>query len=88
MSEARRPREESPNDRASRRMVRVDWARAYGGDAHHVECAVPAEPPPQYLDLPVGRGTRRYRLVRHPRTGRPARDPSGALVFVPAREES
>jgi hypothetical protein len=61
-------------------------ARAYCGDAHHQECIVSGDAPPQYLDLPVPTGTRRYRLVRHPRTGVPARDPGGALIFVPARQ--
>jgi hypothetical protein len=62
-------------------------ARAYCGEAHHHECIVSGEHPPQYLDLPVGTGFRRYRLVRDPVTGQPARDPGGALVFVPARED-
>ena len=67
--------------------LHTDRARAYCGDAHHQECAVSGDDPPQYVDLPVASGTRRYRLVRHPLTGRPARDPDGALVFVPARPE-
>ncbi len=66
----------------------VQRARAYCGDAHHQECTVPADDPPQYLELPVPTGTRRYRLVRDPTTGRPAQDPGGALVFVPARESA
>ena len=62
-------------------------ARAYCGEAHHRECIVSGEHPPQYLDLPVRTGLRRYWLVRDPVTGQPARDPAGALVFVPARED-
>jgi hypothetical protein len=41
--------------------------------------------PPEVVDLPVPEGVLRYRLVRHPRTGRPARDVEGALVFIPVR---
>ena len=59
-------------------------ARAYSGDAHHHEWAVPRDEPPEYVDLPVATGTQRYRLVRHPVTGRVALDPEGSLVFVPA----
>jgi hypothetical protein len=59
-------------------------ARAYSGDAHHHEWAVPRDEPPEYVDLPVATGTQRYRLVRNPVTGRVAVDPEGALVFVPA----
>ena len=60
-------------------------ARAYSGDAHHHEWAVCRDEPPEYVDLPVARGTQRYRLVRNPLTGMVAIDPDGALVFVPAR---
>jgi len=59
-------------------------ARAYSGDAHHHEWAVCRDEPPEYVDLPVATGTQRYRLVRNPVTGQVARDPEGALVFVPS----
>ena len=62
----------------------VARARAYSGEAHHHEWAVCRDEPPEYVDLPVATGTQRYRLVRNPVTGRVARDPEGALVFVPA----
>lgn len=63
-------------------------ARAYCGEAHHSECLVPGEHPPEFIDLPVRTGSRRYRLVRDPVTGLPAVDHGGALVFVPTREDS
>lgn len=59
-------------------------ARAYTGDAHHHEWSVRRDDPPEYVDLPLATRTRRYRLVRHPRTGAPAVDHSGAFVYVPA----
>lgn len=92
-----RPRQEVAEVHASPRpdpvgsplpQPRAQRARGYGGEAHHRECAVHGEQPPQYLEFPVPTGTRRYRLVRHPRTGLPARDPGGALVFIPVRDGS
>ena len=61
-------------------------ARAYTGDAHHCEWSVRSDDPPDYVDLPLATGSRRYRLVRHPRTGASAVDHSGAFVYVPAPE--
>ena len=58
-------------------------ARAYCGAAHGAQWTVdPVEPPP-WVELPTGSSSSLYRLVRHPRTGRPARDYLGDLLYVP-----
>lgn len=59
-------------------------ARAYCGPAHH-RCWTlpPSTDPPALVDLPVPDGSVRYRLVRHPRSGRPARDHCGNFLYVP-----
>jgi hypothetical protein len=76
----------SPAGRASRRSSsRPQRARAYCGEAHRHGWTVFGDRPPEVVDLPVPEGTQRYRLVRHPRTGRPARDVQGALIFIPLR---
>ena len=57
--------------------------RAYCGPAHGQHWSVdPVEPPP-WVELPTGSTSSLYRLVRHPRTGRPARDYLGNLLYVP-----
>lgn len=61
-------------------------ARAYTGDAHHHQWSVRRDEPPEFVDLQPATGSRRYRLVRHPRTGAPAVDHTGAFVYVPASE--
>jgi hypothetical protein len=76
-----------PAAASSRRSPsRAQRARAYCGDAHRHGWTVPDGVPPEVVELPVPAGTQRYRLVRHPRTGRPARDAHGALVFIPVRD--
>ena len=76
----------SPAARTSRRASsRPQRARAYCGPAHRHGWTVFGDQPPEVVDLPVPEGIQRYRLVRHPRTGRPARDVEGALVFIPVR---
>ena len=58
-------------------------ARAYGGPAHGQEWTVdPIEPPP-WVELRTGFSSSLYRLARHPRTGRPAHDYLGNLLYVP-----
>ena len=46
-------------------------------------CDMMAGTPPEVVHLAVATGTRPYRLVRHPRTGVPARDAHRALVLIP-----
>ena len=80
---AREPEPQSnirqPPDRAA---ISSD-ARAYGGPAHGQEWTVdPVEPPP-WVELHTGFSSSLYRLARHPRTGRPARDYLGNLLYVP-----
>lgn len=58
-------------------------ACAYCGEAHRYRWTIPGGTPPEVVDLAVATGTLPYRLVRHPRTGEPARDAHGALVFIP-----
>jgi hypothetical protein len=58
--------------------------RAYCGEAHHREWVIGDVRPPDRVELHVGSTVWPYRLVRCPRTGRPAHDHRGALVFVPA----
>jgi hypothetical protein len=72
-------------DPARRSPSRLQRARAYCGEAHQHGWTVPDGPPPEVVELAVPTGTRCYRLVRDPRTGSPARDAHGALVFVPVR---
>jgi hypothetical protein len=71
---------------ARRSSSRPQPARAYCGEAHRHRWTVPGGLLPEVVELPVPAGTRRYRLVRHPRTGLPARDAHGALVFIPVRD--
>lgn len=63
-------------------------ARAYCGAAHHQAWSLMDGNPPGLVELPVAAGVERYRLVRHPRTGRPARDHHGNVVYVPAPEST
>jgi hypothetical protein len=72
--------------KATNRSSRLQRACAYCGEAHQRRWRVADGPLPEIVELPVGTGTRPYRLVRHPRTGVPARDAQGALVFIPVRE--
>ena len=58
-------------------------ARAYCGPAHGQEWPIGPEGPPAWVELPCGRSSCVYRLVRHPRTGRPARDHRGNYLYVP-----
>jgi len=58
-------------------------AQAYSGEMHGHTWAVPAGTPPAVAELASGTTTVRYRLVLHPRTGRPARNRRGDYVYVP-----
>ena len=58
-------------------------ARAYGGAAHGAQWTVDPVDPPAWVELPIGSSSCLYRLVRHPPTGRPARDHLGNLLYVP-----
>ena len=58
-------------------------ARAYCGPAHGQQWPVGQEGPPAWVELPGGSSPCLYRLVRHPRTGRPARDHRGNYLYVP-----
>src|SRR5688572_9326111 len=58
-------------------------ARAYGGAAHGHEWPVDDDDPPAWIELPVGVSSCLYRLVRQPRTGRPAHDYRGNYLYVP-----
>jgi len=59
-------------------------ARAYGGSAHRLCWFVLAEQDaPSEIDLGLDGQAELYRLVHHPRTGRPARDHLGNLVYMP-----
>ena len=62
---------------------RPQRACAYCGEAHRFRWTIPGGTPPEVVELDVATGTLSYRLVRHPRTGVPARDAHGALVFIP-----
>lgn len=57
--------------------------RAYCGPAHGAQWPVTDGRPPAWVELPCGTSSALYRLVRHPRTGRPARDILGNLLYVP-----
>ena len=58
-------------------------ARAYCGPAHGQQWPIGPEGPPAWVELPGGSSSCPYRLVRHPRTGRPARDHRGNYLYVP-----
>jgi hypothetical protein len=58
-------------------------ARAYCGPAHGQQWPIGREGPPARVELPGGSSMCPYRLVRHPRTGRPARDHRGNYLYVP-----
>jgi hypothetical protein len=64
-------------------IPRAQDARAYGGPAHGQEWSVEGDQPPSWVELPTGASSCLYRLARHPRTGRPARDPHGNYLYVP-----
>ena len=58
------------------------WAKAYTGALHGHRWPVHATPAATVALLLDG-VVHRYRLVRHPRTSRAARDRSGNYVYVP-----
>lgn len=58
-------------------------AQAYSREMHGHTWVVTAGTPPAVAELVSGTTTVRYRLVLHPRTGRPARNRRGAYVYVP-----
>lgn len=58
-------------------------ARAYSGPAHGQQWPVTDPEPPAWVELPTGAASALYRLVRHPRSHRPARDQLGNYVYVP-----
>lgn len=58
-------------------------ARAYCGPAHGQQWTVDPGLPPARVELPVGASSCHYRLVRQRRSGRPARDELGNLLYVP-----
>ena len=58
-------------------------ARAHGGPAHGEEWTVDTDEPPAWVELPVGTSSCYYRLRRQRRSGRPARDDTGSLCYVP-----
>lgn len=63
----------------------VMLAAAYCGTAHGAEWTVDGSlPPPDKVELWISDSPVWYRLARHPRTGRPARDWHGRLLYVPA----
>lgn len=61
-------------------------AQAYCGPAHGQRWAVDEQVDvPAVVDLAVAGGSIvRYRLVTHPRTGRPARDHRGRYLYLPS----
>jgi hypothetical protein len=58
-------------------------ARAYCGPAHGQQWPVIGPEPPAWVELPCGASSARYRLVRQPRTGRPAHDQLGNYFYLP-----
>jgi hypothetical protein len=59
-------------------------ARAYCGPAHGWSWSVREQgPPPADVVLEVAAQTVTYRLVRHPRSHRPARDQRGHYLYMP-----
>ncbi|WP_209313824.1 transaldolase [Blastococcus sp. TF02A-35] len=58
-------------------------ARAYSGPAHGQQWQVIDPEPPAWVELPVGAASALYRLVRQPRSHRPARDQLGNYLYVP-----
>lgn len=62
---------------------RVHEARAYSGPAHGQQWPVTDHEPPAWVELPIGAGSVLYRLVRQPRSRRPARDQLGNYLYVP-----
>jgi hypothetical protein len=59
-----------------------DQGRAYCGPAHGQQWPVIGREPPAWVELPCGDSSALYRLVRQPRTGRPARDQLGNFLYV------
>src|SRR4051794_31841106 len=57
--------------------------RAYCGPAHGQQWPVIGREPPAWVELPCGASSALYRLVRQPRTGRPAHDQLGNFFYVP-----
>jgi hypothetical protein len=57
--------------------------RAYCGPAHGQQWPVIGREPPAWVELPCGVSSAIYRLVRQPRTGRPAQDQLGNFFYVP-----
>lgn len=60
-----------------------DQGRAYCGPAHGQQWPVIGREPPAWVELPCGASSALYRLVRQPRTGRPAQDQLGNFFYVP-----
>lgn len=61
-------------------------ARAYCGAAHRYTWVITAgEPVPEEVGFSDGVRTHHYRLVHAPRTGLPARDHLGHLLYVAGR---
>lgn len=59
-------------------------ARAYCGPAHGCGWTVGCDAPlAEQVELAADTGTSSYRLVRDPRTGRPAHDRHGNFVYMP-----
>jgi hypothetical protein len=58
-------------------------ARAYCGPAHGMQWTVAGQEPPAWVELPWGTSSVLYRLVRRPRSHRPARDHLGYYLYVP-----
>ena len=59
-------------------------ARAYCGPLHGMSWPLADAEPPERVDLGGSDSVHPYHLVRHPRTGRPARDHRGQYAYVPA----
>ncbi|MEP6815339.1 MAG: hypothetical protein ABI873_07305 [Marmoricola sp.] len=63
----------------------VRRARAYCGPSHGVSWVVGgAGDPPDAVEVPDPCGDLEYRLVRQPRTRRPARDSQGNYLYLPS----
>ena len=61
----------------------VRESRAYGGPAHGQQWSVEEDEPPAWIELAIGESSCLYRLVRQPRTGRPAHDYLGNFLYIP-----
>ena len=61
--------------------------RAYCGPAHGQQWPVIGLEPPARVEVRCGASSALYRLVRQPRTGRPAHDQLGNFLYVPMAGE-